>query len=85
MDKKNTVTCSFILDKDIYNNYKSIVVKNNSNVKGDLVRHMLDVIKYQTTNKDTIEALKEVEALKANPNKKNYNSFSEILAEPEDE
>ena len=46
MDKKNTITCSFILDKDIYNNYKSIVVKNNSNVKGDLVRHMLDVIKY---------------------------------------
>ena len=46
---------------------------------------MLDVIKYQTINKDTIEALNEVEELKANPNKKTYNSFSEILAEPEDE
>ena len=65
--------------------FKSIVVKNNSNVKGDLVRHMLDVIKYQTTNKDTIEALKEVEVLKANPDKKTYNLFSEILAELEDE
>ena len=26
MDKKNTVTCSFILDKDIYNNYLSQIV-----------------------------------------------------------
>jgi len=35
---------------------------------------------------ETIQLLQlEVEELKANPNKKTYNSFSEILAEPEDE
>ena len=32
-------------------------------------------------NAETIEALKEVEELKKNPNKKTYNSFSEILEE----
>ena len=33
--KKNTVTCSFIMDRDIYNAYKSIVVMNGENVKED--------------------------------------------------
>ena len=82
---KTKVTCSFVMDRDIYNHYKSIVVKNSTNVKGDLIRHMLDVIKYETPNAETIEAIKEVERLKADPHKKTYNSFSEILAEIEDE
>ena len=42
--KKNTVTCSFIMDRDIYNAYKSIVVMNGENVKENLVKYMKSVI-----------------------------------------
>ncbi len=85
MNTSKTVTCSFTLDRDIYNAYKGIVVKNNQNVKENLINYMLDVIKYETPNAETIEAIKEVQRLKKDPNKKTYNSFSEILAEIEDE
>ena len=67
----NKITCSFTVDRDIYNAYKSIVVKGGENVKGNLIRYMLNVINYETPNADTISAIKEVEELKKNPNKKN--------------
>ncbi len=47
--------------------------------KGNLIRYMLNVINYETPNADTISAIKEVEELKKNPNKKNYASFRELL------
>ena len=75
----NKITCSFTVDLDIYNAYKSIVVKNGENVKDNLNRYMLNVINYETPNADTISAIKEVEELKKNPNKKTYASFSELL------
>lgn len=75
----NKITCSFTVDRDIYNAYKSIVVKGGENVKGNLIRYMLNVINYETPNADTISAIKEVEELKKNPNKKTYASFSELL------
>lgn len=74
-----TVTCSFKLDKDLYNAYKGVVSKNGENVKGNLVRYMQNVIKYDTPNADTLEAIAEVERLKNDPNKKTYHSFAEIL------
>ena len=46
----NKVTCSFTVDRDIYNAYKSIVVKGGENVKGNLIRYMLNVINYETPN-----------------------------------
>ena len=70
---------SFRVDRDIYNAYKSIVVKGGENVKGNLIRYMLNVINYETSNADTISAIKEVEELKKNPNKKTYASFRELL------
>ena len=75
----NKITCSFTVDRDIYNAYKSIVVKGGENVKGNLIRYMLNVINYETPNADTISAIKEVEELKKNPNKKTYASFSKLL------
>lgn len=75
----NKITCSFTVDSDIYNAYKSIVVKGGENVKGNLIRYMLNVINYETPNADTISAIKEVEELKKNPNKKTYASFRELL------
>lgn len=77
----NTITCSFVLDRDVYNAYKSIVSRNGENVKGNLVRYMQSVIQYDTPNADTIMAIKEVQELKKDPNKKVYGSFSEILGE----
>lgn len=44
----NKITCSFTVDRDIYNAYKSIVVKGGENVKGNLIRYMLNVINYET-------------------------------------
>lgn len=78
---KDTITCSFKMDRNIYNIFKSIVTKHGENVKGNLVRYMQDVILYDTPNADTILAIKEVQALKRDPNKKVYKSFSEALEE----
>lgn len=69
------------MDRNIYNIFKSIVTKHGENVKGNLVRYMQDVILYDTPNADTILAIKEVQALKQDPNKKVYKSFSEALEE----
>lgn len=66
----NKITCSFTVDRDIYNAYKSIVVKSGENVKGNLIRYMLNVINYETPNADTISAIKEVEELKKIQTKK---------------
>lgn len=77
----NTVTCSFVMDRDVYNTFKSIVSKHGENVKGNIVRYMQSVIQYDTPNADTILAIQEVQALKKDPNKKIYSSFSEVLEE----
>lgn len=77
----NTVTCSFTMDRELYNAYKSVVTKNGENVKGNLVRYMQNVINYETPNAETIEAIEEVKRLKADPYKKSYGSFSEIMRE----
>ena len=79
--KRDTVTCSFAMDRDVYNTFKSIVSRRGENVKGNIVRYMQSVIEYDTPNADTILAIQEVQALKKDPNKKTYGSFSEVLEE----
>ena len=64
MADSKTVTCSFTLDRETYDAYKNIVTKNHENVKGNLLNYMKDVIRFETPNKDTIDAIKEVEAMK---------------------
>lgn len=81
--KSDTITCSFVMNRDVYNAFKSIVSRQGENVKGNIVRYMESVIRYDTPNADTILAIKEVERLKKDPNKKVYNSFSEVLEELE--
>lgn len=85
MGKSNTVTCSFTLDRDIYNAYKSIVSGHGENVKGNLVRYMMDVIRYGSPNATTIGAVEEVQRMKSDPNKKTYGSFAELLDDLDDE
>mgnify|MGYP000218368891 CR=1 FL=1 len=85
MNNAKSVTCSFTMDRDIYNAYKSIVARNGENVKGNIVKYMLNVIQFETPNADTIEAIEEVQRLKADPHKKTYNSFAEILGELDNE
>lgn len=84
MDSK-TVTCSFTMDRETYNAYKSIVTRNGENVKGNIIKYMQNVIRFETPNADTIQAIEEVQKLKKDPNKKTYSSFSEILEELDDE
>lgn len=81
----NTVTCSFVMDREVYNEFKSIVSRNGENVKGNIVRYMQSVIRYDNPNADTILAIEEVRALKKDPNKKVYSSFSEVLEELDDD
>ena len=78
---RDTVTCSFTMDRDTYNAYKSIVVRGGENVKGNIVRYMKSVIQYETPNAETIAAIEEVQKLKEDPNKKTYSSFAEILGD----
>ena len=85
MNNAKSVTCSFTMDRDIHNAYKSIVARNGENVKGNIVKYMLNVIQFETPNADTIEAIEEVQRLKADPHKKTYNSFAEILGELDNE
>ena len=47
---QNTVTCSFTMDRDIYNAYKSIVVRDGENVKSNLVLYRKSVIQDDTPN-----------------------------------
>lgn len=79
------VTCSFSIDRDVYNAYKSIVSANGENVKSNMVRYIQSVIQFGTPNADTIQAIEEVRQLKKDPNKKVYSSFNEILEELDDE
>ena len=83
--KSNTIICSFVVDKNVYNAFKSIVSSQGQNVKSNIIRYMQSVIQYGTPNADIILAIQEVEALKKDPNKKVYNSFSEVLEELEDD
>lgn len=80
-NNSNTVTCSFSMDRDTYNAYKGIVSKNGENVKGNIIKYMQMVIRYEIPNAETIEAIEEVKKLKADPHKKTYGSFAEIMKE----
>lgn len=83
--KSDMVTCSFVMDRNLYNAFKSIITKQGENVKGNIVRYMQSVIQYDTPNAETILAIREVEKLKNDANKKVYNSFSEVLEDLDDE
>ncbi len=83
--KSDLITCSFVMDRNVYNAFKSIVSKQGQNVKGNIVKYMQSVIQYDNPNADTILAIQEVEALKKDPNKKVYGSFSEVLEDLTDD
>lgn len=80
-----TVTCSFKVNRDLYNKYKSVVSRNGQYVKGNLVSHMIDVVNGYTPNSETIEAIKESEQLIHDKSAKTYSSFTEILEEIDNE
>ena len=85
MNKSNTVTCSFTMDRDVYNAYKSIVSGNGENVKSNIIKYMMSVIRYETPNADTIAAIEEVQHLKSDPNRQRYGSFAELLRDLDNE
>lgn len=61
MDKSKTVTCSFTMDRDVYNAYKGVVSSNGENVKGNLINYMKSVIQYETPDPVAIRRLSEKE------------------------
>jgi hypothetical protein len=82
MNKNNTVTCSFSLNRDIYNAYKSVVSRNGESVKGNIVKYMLNVINYDTPNVETIEALEEVKKMKSDKTiGKTYSTVDEMMVD----
>lgn len=82
MNKNNTVTCSFSLNRDIYNAYKSVVSRNGESVKGNIVKYMLNVINYDTPNVETIEAIEEVKKMKSDKTiGKTYSTVDEMMVD----
>lgn len=80
MNKNNTVTCSFSMDRDVYNAFKSIITRNGENVKGNIVRYMQSVIDYEIPNAETIAAIKEVQKMKSDPTiGKTYSNVEEMM------
>ena len=80
MNKNKTVTCSFSMDRDIYNAFKSIITRNGENVKGNLIRYMQSVINYEIPNSETIAAIEEVQKMKSDPTiGKTYNNVDEMM------
>ncbi len=75
-----SVTCSFQMDRDIYNQYKSIISANGENVKGNIVRYMMNVIALKMPNAETILAIQEVQEMKKNPDAyKSYDTVDELF------
>ena len=85
MGNHTTVTCSFIMDRDLYNTFKSVISKHGESVKGNLTKYMQSVIKYGIPNAHTLLAIQEVESLEKNKNGKTYTTFDELLEELENE
>ena len=80
MNKRNTVTCSFSMDREVYNAFKSIISRNGENVKGNIVRYMQNVVQYEITNAETIVAIEEVQKMKSDPTiGKTYNNVEEMM------
>ena len=80
MDKNKTVTCSFSMDREIYNAFKSVITRNGENVKGNLIRYMQSVINYEIPNSETIAAIEEVQKMKSDPTiGKTYNNVDEMM------
>ncbi len=76
------VTCSFVMDRETYNAYKSIVASYGENVKGNLVRYMKNVIEYETPNAETLRAIAEVQRMKEDPTLyRTYESVDEMMEE----
>lgn len=81
MNKNKTVTCSFSMDRDIYNAFKSVITGNGENVKGNLIRYMQSVINYGIPNAETISAIEEVQKMKSDPTiGKTYNNVDEMMS-----
>ena len=80
MNKSNTVTCSFSMDREVYNAFKSIISRNGENVKGNIVKYMQNVVQYEIPNAETILAIEEVQKMKADPTiGKTYNNVEEMM------
>ena len=82
MNKNDKVTCSFVMDRATYNAYKSVIAKSGETVKASLVKFMKNAIQYETPNAETIEAIKEVEAMKKDPSiGTTYESVDEMIGD----
>ncbi len=80
MNKSNTVTCSFSMDRKLYNAFKSIITRNGENVKGNIIRYMQNVVNYEIPNAETIAAIEEVQRMKEDPAiGKTYNNVDEMM------
>lgn len=79
------VTCSFTVDKELYEAYEEIVRGYGESVNDNIISYMENVVRYETPNAEIIEAMEEVEGIRKSPYKKIYASFAEILEELKEE
>ncbi len=52
---ENTVTCSFEVDRDLYDAFKSIVYRNGESVKENLIKYMQAVVDNDNSNKNVVK------------------------------
>ena len=82
MNKNDKVTCTFVKDRTNYNANKSEIANCRESVKASLVKFMKNAIQYETPNAETIEAIKEVEAMKKDPSiGTTYKSVDEMIGD----
>lgn len=82
MNKSKTVTCSFVLDSDLYEAYREAISRKGDNMEADLMRHMLRVVGRYEPNDETLEALEEVRKMKEDPSLgKGYKDVDEMMRE----
>ena len=79
-NNNNTITCSFSMDKEIYDAFNRIVSGHGENVNGNIIRYMQNVIKYEIPNIETIAAIEEVQKMKADSTiGKTYDNVDEMM------
>lgn len=81
----NTVAVNFSMNRDLYNDYKRLVVSSGDNVKGNLISYMKTVVRYGIPNAETLDAIAESDEIRSDPDRKTYGSFEDILREIEGE
>ena len=81
MATSSQVTCSFTMDRETYNNYKSVISKRGEKVKNHLISYMEKTINDDKPNDKTLAAIEEIKEIRKNPDKYKAYTLDELFGE----